>query len=80
VVQAARGTYIAYSTSPGEVALDGRGRNSIYTKYLLRHIIQPGLQVEELFKRVRNGVVRETQEKQVPWESSSLLGEFSFAK
>jgi hypothetical protein len=34
--------------------------------------------VETLFKRVRDAVVRGTNGSQVPWESSSLLGEFAF--
>jgi hypothetical protein len=35
--------------------------------------------VEELFKRVRIDVQKETQDKQTPWESSSLVGDFYFA-
>jgi hypothetical protein len=36
------------------------------------------LSVEQLFKRVRVAVAQETRETQVPWESSSLKGEFVF--
>jgi uncharacterized caspase-like protein len=82
VTKAATGSLIAYSTAPGEVAmdtLDGSERNGVYTKYLLRHIVQRGLTVEELFKRVRIDVQKETQDKQTPWESSALAGEFYFA-
>jgi uncharacterized caspase-like protein len=80
MVQAARGTLIAYATAPDDVALDGDGRNGIYTKHLLRYITEPKLAVEQMFKRVRIGVQEETQGKQIPWESSSLLGDFYFAK
>jgi hypothetical protein len=81
LIQAAQGSLIAYSTAPGNVALDGseRERNGVYTKYLLRHITKKGLSVEELFKKVRIDVQKETQNKQIPWESSSLLGDFYFA-
>ena len=75
VVQAGRGSLVAYATEPGGVAADGEGRNGTYTKHLLRHMATPGLAVELMFKRVRMAVVRETQGKQIPWESSSLIGE-----
>jgi len=37
------------------------------------------LSVEQLFKKVRVGVVEATKGKQTPWESSSLVGDFFFA-
>ena len=80
VVQAARGTLIAYSTSPGDVALDGDGRNGTFTKHLLAQITTPSLPVEQVFKQTRVGVMQETNGQQVPWESSSLLGDFFFVK
>lgn len=77
-IDAARGTLIAYATAPGSVALDGDGNNGIYTEELLGALQIPGLEVEELFKRVRVGVARRTANQQVPWESSSLTGSFVF--
>jgi uncharacterized caspase-like protein len=44
-IQAGAGTLIAYATAPGEVALDGGGRNSPFTTALLEHIAIPGLEV-----------------------------------
>jgi len=79
VMQAARGALIAFSTAPGDVALDGSGRNGVYTKYLLQYITRRGLPMEELFKLVRTGVWEETKGKQIPWENSSLLGDFYVA-
>jgi uncharacterized caspase-like protein len=55
VMQAARGSLIAYATKPGAVARDGDGRNGLYTSYLLQYIITPGLSVEHFFKKVRVG-------------------------
>jgi len=78
-MDAPTGSLIAYATAPGSVAADGNGRNGLYTQYLLRNIGTPGLSVEELFKRVRMGVAGESAKKQVPWEASSLIGQFSFA-
>jgi hypothetical protein len=61
------------------VAADGGRRNATYTKFLLKYITTPGLTVEQVLKRVRVDVIRETGNKQVPWESSSLTGDFYFA-
>jgi uncharacterized caspase-like protein len=79
-VAAPRGTLVAFSTAPGAVALDGGNgnSNSAYTRHLVEQIRVPGLPVEQLFKRVRIGVSEETRQAQIPWESSSLMGEFCF--
>ena len=79
MVQAAHGSLIAFATAPGGTANDGDGRNGLYTSQLLQHLTTRGLSVEHLFKRVRAGVVEATQGKQMPWESSSLIGDFFFA-
>ena len=78
-VEAPLGSMIAFSTAPGGVALDNpQEKNSLYTKHLLEHLNSPGLPVELLFKRVRLAVAKETGRVQVPWESSSLTGDFCF--
>lgn len=80
-VEAPLGSMVAFSTAPGGVALDNPGeKNSLYTKHLLLSMQSPGLPVELLFKQVRLGVARETGRVQVPWESSSLTGEFCFIR
>lgn len=76
---AVKGTLIAYATSPGKVASDGDARNGLYTKHLLKNLQMPGLPVEQVFKRVLQGVERETNGKQSPWTSSSFSGDFYFA-
>jgi hypothetical protein len=72
------GTLIAFSTQPGNVALDGAGRNSPFTSALLSTIEQPGLPLGEVMIDVRNEVLRLTDRKQVPWDNSSLTGQFYF--
>lgn len=72
------GTMIAYSTQPGNVALDGVGRHSPFTDALLEHIATPALDVEIMMRRVRRDVMQETAGQQVPWSSSSLTGSFVF--
>jgi hypothetical protein len=75
------GTLLAFATAPGKVSEDSpdlNAQNSLYTAHLAKHLLTPGLPVETVFKRVRDAVVRGTSGGQVPWENSSLLGEFAF--
>jgi len=78
-LDAPSGSLVAFSTAPGAVAIDGiQATHSLYTKHLLQHIGTPGLAVEQLFKRVRIAVTQESRRQQVPWEASSLMGDFCF--
>jgi hypothetical protein len=75
---ASTGTFIAYSTGPGQVAGDGEGRNSPFTTALLESIQTPDLPIELVFKSVRQKLDASTGGKQIPWELSSLKGDFYF--
>jgi len=77
-MDAPTGSLIAYSTAPGEVAADGSERNGIFTKYLIEHMMTPDLSIEHVLKRVRIDVAKQTNGRQIPWESTSLMGDFSF--
>ncbi|MEJ8847782.1 caspase family protein [Variovorax rhizosphaerae] len=73
------GTLVAFSTAPNGVALDGaNSEHSVYARHLLANMSTPGLQIEQLFKRVRIAVAEDTGRVQVPWESSSLTADFCF--
>jgi hypothetical protein len=74
----APGTFMSFSTSPGAEAEDGSGTDSPYTTALLSVAKQPGLSIEDAFKRVRVAVNKTTEGRQTPWDSSSLTDEFSF--
>lgn len=65
-------TIIAYSTSPGSVAVDGTGDNSPYAEALTAQIETPGQLIETIFKNVRKSVIATTRGAQVPWEHSCL--------
>ncbi len=78
MVNAPGGTYIAYATAPGEVAEDGDLGNSPYTWAVTTAIAKPGQTIEQTFKEARRLVVDATKGRQVPWESSSIMGEFFF--
>lgn len=77
-VDAPTGTLIAYATAPGRVASDGTGQNGLYTSELLKQMRVPGLSATEMFMHVRAEVMKQTSNKQVPWEASSLVGTFYF--
>jgi len=77
-MDAPTGSILAYATAPGSVASDGPGRNGLYTSALLKHMMTAGLTIEKMFKQVRIDVVGDSGKKQVPWESSSLTGDFYF--
>jgi hypothetical protein len=72
------GTLIAYATDPGRVASDGSGHHSPYTRALLRYMPQPGLKLDDLFKRVREHVIENTDGEQTPWENTSVVGDDFF--
>jgi len=74
----APGTFLSYSTSPGAEAEDGNGADSPYTTALLAVAREPGLSIEEAFKRVRVSVNKATEGRQTPWDSSSLTENFAF--
>ena len=73
-----RGTFMAFATSPGEVAKDGSGRNGSFTDSLLTHINTQDVPIEDLFKRVRNTLSARTSGTQTSWEHTSLSGDFFF--
>ena len=72
------GTYISFATGPGKVASDGTGGNGLFTQHLLVALKTPNLKVEDVFKRVRTQVMKDSKGQQVPWDSSSLTGDFWF--
>jgi hypothetical protein len=78
-VVAPTGSFISYATAPGQIAADGSGENGLYTSKLLKHMVTPGVKLEEVFKRVRVDVQRESNSQQVPWDASSVTGDFYFS-
>ncbi len=73
----AQGSFISFSTSPGAEAEDGSGADSPYTTALLQ-VAHDAVPIEEAFKRVRVAVARDTDGRQIPWDSSSLTDDFRF--
>jgi WD40 repeat protein len=72
-------TLIAYSTSSGDLAADGRGDNSLYTLELCEQIVRHGVTVENCFKDLGMSIIQQSEQKQRPWFYSSLNSHVSFS-
>jgi uncharacterized caspase-like protein len=79
-MEAPGGSFIAYSTAPGRTAADGNGRNSPFVTALVREMALPGETIEGVFRNVRRAVMAATAGEQMPWDASSLLGQFVFTR
>jgi len=79
-INAPTGSLIAYATSPGKTASDGKTQNGLYTSALLKHIQVPKITALEMFQRVRKSVIIKSNAQQTPWESTSLTSNFYFNK
>jgi hypothetical protein len=77
-VTSSAGMLIAFSTAPGQVALDGNADHSPFTAALLRHIGSTGVEVRQMLSEVRRDVRESTLGRQTPWDNSSLEGDFFF--
>ncbi len=72
------GSLIAFATDAGQTALDGDTTNGLYTEELLRHLLTPGLTIEQVFKRTRAAVLERSDGGQIPAEYSRLVGDDIF--
>jgi hypothetical protein len=79
-MNAPRGTLIAYATAPGRTASDGSGRNGLYTSAILESIRIPNITILQMFQNVRSIVSGTSADQQIPWESTSLTGDFYFSR
>ncbi|MBY5409661.1 peptidase [Rhizobium leguminosarum] len=72
------GSLIAFSTEPGQVALDGTGALSPYSESFIKRASEPNKEIRQVLTDVRRDVIAMTNGKQVPWENSSLMDSFYF--
>ena len=72
-INVSEGTLIAYSTKDGQVAQDGDGVNSPFTAALLAHLSDPD-DIAVVLRKVRQQVMKDTGNRQQPWEYGSLTG------
>jgi peptidoglycan hydrolase-like protein with peptidoglycan-binding domain len=74
-MKSGEGTLIAFATGPGQTALDGEvGTNSPFTRALIAHITQPGIEIQQAMTEVRAQVNEETNKGQLPWGHTNLIG------
>jgi len=74
-MKSGQGTLIAFATGPGQTALDGEtGTNSPFTRALVAHITQPGVEIQQAMTEVRAQVNEETGKNQLPWGHTNLIG------
>jgi hypothetical protein len=77
-MNAPSGTLIAYATAPNSTASDGSGNNGLYTSAILESIKIPDITILQMFQNVRSIVSQKSSKQQIPWESTSLTGDFYF--
>ena len=78
-IHAPKGTIVAFATAPGSKAEDGSGRNGTYTAHLLKHLQNHTLTVQDIFRETGLSVMADTDERQIPWISSTPLPRFYLA-
>jgi tetratricopeptide (TPR) repeat protein len=79
-VEPSSGVLVAYAARDGSTADDGDGAHSPYTQALLTYLEKPGLDIRIMFSKVRDLVLRQTDNKQEPFTYGSLPGEELFFK
>jgi uncharacterized caspase-like protein len=78
-MDAPSGTFIAYAAAPGQAAQDGNsGSNGVFTGELIKAMAEPGVPLEQMFKKVIIGVKADTHGGQQPWSEASIQGDFYF--
>ena len=76
-VLAPQGSIIAFSTSPGQSSLEHiSSGHGFYTEALLKYIESPRVHIETVFKKTREALVGELEARQIPWEHTSLIGDY----
>jgi uncharacterized caspase-like protein len=71
-----RDMLIAFAAEPDKVAADGTGRNSPFTKAMLRHLPTPGEDITSVLRLVTSDVRKETNGEQSPQQVASMETNF----
>src|ERR1700742_4610518 len=74
-MKSGEGTLISFATGPGQTALDGpEGTHRPFTRALLAHLAEPGVEIQMVMTKVRAQVNEETNKGQLPWGHTNLIG------
>ncbi|WP_454620422.1 caspase family protein [Bradyrhizobium cenepequi] len=68
------GLVVTYATTANNVASDGEGRNSPFTKAFLKYIATPDLEIRQMLNRVQSDVFASSHRRQLPEVSSLYAG------
>jgi hypothetical protein len=77
-VDAASGSVIAFATAPGRTADDGNADHGLFTGELLKAMVKPGLELEDVLKQTAASVQAASRNQQTPWYNSAFYGHFYF--
>ena len=74
VSDATLATLVVYAAKHGQTALDGEGNNSPFAIAIVQRIATPNVEINKLFRLVRDDVLAATGNNQEVFEDSSLPG------
>jgi len=71
-------TLVVYAAKHGQTALDGQGDNSPFAIAVVQRIATPNVEINKLFRLVRDDVLEATAGRQEPYTYGSLPGREDF--
>ncbi len=71
-------TLVVYAAKGGQVALDGEGEDSPFAVAVIQRIATPGVEINKVFRLVRDDVMEATAGRQEPYTYGSLPGREDF--
>lgn len=71
-------TLVVYAAKDGQVALDGEGGNSPFAVATIQRLATPGVEINKMFRLVRDDVLEATAGRQEPYTYGSLPGREDF--
>jgi uncharacterized caspase-like protein len=77
-VKVSGATLVVYAAKNGQTALDGEGGNSPFAVAVTQRIATPGVEINKIFRLVRDDVMEATAGRQEPYTYGSLPGSEDF--
>jgi uncharacterized caspase-like protein len=71
-------TLVVYAAKHGQTALDGDGGNSPFAAAFVKRMATPGIEINKIFRLVRDDVLDTTGGRQEPFTYGSLPGREDF--
>jgi tetratricopeptide (TPR) repeat protein len=77
-VKVSGASLVVFAAKHGQTALDGEGANSPFAVALVQRIATPGVEINKIFRLVRDDVMEATAGRQEPYTYGSLPGREDF--